>query len=326
MNKKKIALVAGGDSGEYQISINSAASVAQSIDRNLFEVFLVHIKGFAWHCQIEGKNIPVDKNDFSIQWDGQKIKFDCIFNMVHGTPGENGLLTGYFEMLGIAQTTGSAANLALTFNKHYCKQFLLSSGIDMAPSVFLLKDEAYNTKDIVEKLGLPIFVKPNNGGSSVGMSKVTLEAELAPAIETAFKEDDQVLVERFISGRELSCGVFRRNNEVIALPVTEIISKNEFFDFEAKYDKRLHEEITPAPVPEEVFKECQQVSAHVYRLLNCAGVVRVDYIWDNNKLNFLEINTIPGMSSASIVPQQARAANYTDTSFYTELLLEATGS
>ncbi len=321
--KKNIALIAGGNSGEYSISVNSAAAVAQHIDPNLFNVYRIHIKGMEWTCVQGDEVVPVNKDDFSINLDGTNIRFDCVFNAIHGSPGEDGKLSGYFEMLGIPVTSGDTTNLAITFNKHYCKRVLAAEGIAMAHSRILFRGQECDFDALSTEFSFPVFVKPNNGGSSVGMSKVIQPSALEEAVQRAFVEDSQVLVEEFVSGKEFSCGLYQHNSEVVPLPITEIISKNEFFDYQAKYNDELHQEITPAVVSDKLTVECQQLSQKIYQLLNCRGVVRVDYIFDGAVLHFLEINTVPGMSSMSIVPQQARAAGFTDKEFYTIILQEA---
>jgi D-alanine-D-alanine ligase len=253
----------------------------------------------------------VDKNDFSIRLDNRHIRFDCAFIIIHGTPGENGLLQSYFELLKIPYTSCNAFVSALTFDKYACKAYLRDSGIDMADDILLKKDENVDAGNLVKRLGLPVFVKPNAGGSSFGVTKVNSADELNSALDSARNEGcDEVIVESFIKGRELSHGICIMKDSLIVLPVTEIVSKNEFFDFEAKYTAGKSEEITPARIPDELVVRVQSLTEQICRRLGCRGFSRVDYIYSNDKLYFLEINTIPGFSDASIVPQQLRHAGY----------------
>jgi D-alanine-D-alanine ligase len=321
--KKNIAIFAGGDSGEYEISLKSGKVIEKNIDKNFFNTWFIHVKGRSWTYQLDdGKLVEVDKNDFSLSTPNQKIIFDAVFIAIHGTPGENGILQGYFELMKIPYTSSDVLTSALTFNKSFCNRVVKTLGVSVAPSVHLFADEEYSGQDIIENTDLPCFVKPCNSGSSVGMSKVNNLEELKPAIELAFKYDDQILIEHFIKGREITCGVFKTNGELVVLPITEVVSKKEFFDYEAKYTTGMAEEITPAPISEEIAVRCRETSAFLYRRLNCKGVVRFDYIFNENDLFFLEVNTIPGQSENSIVPQQARCMGLSITDLYTLLLNE----
>jgi D-alanine-D-alanine ligase len=317
-----VAIVAGGDSGEYGISIKSGRQVELHMDRNRYNPYLIEIRGAKWHYAIERKKFPVDKNDFSLTIGKRKIRFDVVFNAIHGTPGENGKLQGYFDMLGIPYTSSGVTTSALTFNKSFCKAVAGTHGVNVAQSVLLFRHNWKLEAKLLEKLTLPVFVKPNNGGSSVGMSKVNLKKDLKAALELAFREDNEVLVEEFVSGRELTCGVLSTNGEPEALPVTEIIPRKEYFDYEAKYKKGMADEVVPADVPEKVAGECRDISTMLYRRLNCKGVVRFDYIYTGKKFFFLEVNTVPGLSSASIVPKMANARGWTFTELITRLLEE----
>ena len=304
---KNIALIAGGDSGEHDISIKSAAVVAQNIPSNKYHVFLIEIKGGSWVYRHDTLGeIDIDKNDFSLSIDGKKILFDAVFNAIHGTPGEDGKILGYFEMLGIPFTSSSAISSGLTFNKSYCNKVVGAAGVKVARSVHLIDGYAYDAAKILKTVSLPCFVKPNQGGSSVGMSKVKEAEELVPAIEKAFAEDSQVLIEEYIEGRELTMGMFEYQGELISFPITEVISKNEFFDFEAKYDASLNEEITPADISDEIKVHIEDTARRLYRILNLRGVVRFDFIASKEGLNFIEVNTVPGLSTESLVPQQIR--------------------
>ena len=305
---KTIAIVAGGDSSEFEISVKSANEVGKILSSK-YAVYIITIHGTNWYWEDQkGRYHNIDKNDFSLIHDDRKITFDGVFIAIHGTPGENGLLQGYFDIIGISYTTCSASCSALTFDKQACKLFLKEYGITMAESVLIRKGNAIDQAKIIRKTGLPCFVKPNASGSSFGVTKVKTKEELLPAIETAFKESDAVLVEAFISGREIACGVIKTKGKTIVLPLIEIISKNEFFDYEAKYTPGKSDEIAPADLPPAVTAEIQRISEFVYELLGCKGIVRVDFIVVDDKPFFIEINTVPGMTKESLVPKEAAAA------------------
>ena len=323
---KNIALIAGGYSGENVISIRSASVVEKHLDTALFNVYKIIITPESWtHTTADNQEIPVDKNDFSLTIDGKHITFDMAFIIVHGTPGEDGKLQGYLDMLKIPYNTCDATTSALTFNKGFCNEVVKNSNIvNVSDAMHIFKDKWYSISEIAHRIGFPCFVKPNCGGSSIGMSKVKTLDELKPAIDKAFEEDTQVLVEKFVKGREFSCGVFRSEGKKIVFPVTEIISKKEFFDFEAKYTTGMTDEITPAQIDEVFGYIIQDTSSILYDRLNCAGIVRFDFILedDTNALYFLEVNTVPGQSENSIVPQQARAMGLTIQELYTLVLSE----
>jgi D-alanine-D-alanine ligase len=324
--KKKIALVTGGLSGEAVISYRSAATIYNHLDKNKFDVYKIDINAEGWFYEdASGKKTAVDKNDFTIHCDGQKIKFDAVFIGMHGTPGEDGKLQGYFDMMRLPYTSCNAATSALTFNKRYTTSVAGMSGINVAKSVLFIKGQVENPEGAVKNLKTPFFVKPNNGGSSIGMSKVNnVSEELGAAIEKAFKEDDQVLVEEMIQGREFTVGVFRTKGQIIVLPITEVVAHKEFFDFEAKYGGKSSE-TTPAQLPDEWKANLEAAAKKIYQVFNCRGVVRIDFIY-NEKQNapyMLEINTIPGQSDASVVPQQVRAKGWDLKEFYTKLVEEA---
>src|SRR4029079_17028104 len=296
--KKNIALVTGGFSGEAVISYKSATTIDNNLDRERFNVYKIDINTKGWFYEpAAGQKTEIDKNDFSLQIEGQKIKFDAVFIGMHGTPGEDGKLQGYFDCLKIPYTSCDAATSALTFNKRYTVAVASFAGMHVARSIHLFKDTPVTTEAILNELKLPVFVKPNNGGSSIGMSKVKQAADLQSALDKAFKEDDQVLVEEFIKGRELTIGVFRSQGKIIALPITEIIAKNEFFDFEAKYEG-ASEEITPAVIDESIAEKIRTEARKAYAIFNCRGIVRIDFIYDEGSGNpfMLEINTVPGQS------------------------------
>jgi len=324
--KKKIALVAGGYSGEYIISIGSAKTIEANLDADLYEVYkiLISREGW-WYESANGEKIVVDKNDFSITIDGQKINFDAVFLAIHGSPGEDGRLQGYFDMINMPYTTCNAIVSALTFNKSFCNKVLKDYNVvNIANSVVLYKTVQYSLGAILETLKLPVFVKPNESGSSLGVSKVTMPEQLLPAIEKAFSEDNQVLIEEFIEGRELTIGVYALGGKIHTLPPTEIVSKNAFFDYEAKYTPGVTDEITPAQIDEELLEQMNRKATMIYQHLNCRGIVRMDFIFDKhiNELFFLEVNTMPGQSENSLVPQQVRAAGMDLKTFYGDLLNE----
>ncbi len=302
--RKKIAIVAGGDSGEYEVSINSANVVYKNLDKAVYDVYLIIMKRKEWNCNYQGENISVDKNDFSINIAGKKIIFDCVFIAIHGTPGEDGKLQGYFEMLAVPYTTSDWIVSAFTFDKNVCKGVVQQYGVTQPQTLFFKSNGRGLAEKVMQEIGLPCFVKPNKGGSSVGITKVTEESQLERAFQSAFHEDNEILVEEFIEGTEITCGIFRHKGKLIVLPVTEIVSKKEFFDYEAKYNG-MADEITPARISVEKEKECKTLSAFLYNKLNCKGIVRFDYIFNENGMYFLEVNTVPGLSAASIVPQQA---------------------
>lgn len=322
--QKKIALVTGGYSGEAEISYKSAVTVENNIDHSRFEVYKIDINPQGWYyLPKDGEKSSVNKSDFTITHNGETVHFDAVLMCIHGTPGEDGKLQGYFDMLGLPYTSCDAATSALTFNKRYTVAVAAFGGIKVAKSVLLIKGRLDKQEEAAQ-LQFPVFVKPNNGGSSIGMSKVNVKEDLPAAIEKAFKEDTQVLIEEFIEGREFTIGVFRKKGEIITLPMTEIISKNEFFDFKAKYLGES-EEITPAVAEEAIAEKVREAARNIYSLLNCKGIVRIDFIYNEAVAApyMLEVNTVPGQSDASLIPQQVRAMGSTLTEFYTAVIEEA---
>lgn len=324
--KPVIALVTGGYSGEAVISYKSAATIEQNVDTDKYEVYKIDITSQGWFYDDNGNKKTVDRNDFSITIAGKKIQFDAVLMGMHGTPGEDGRLQGYFDLVGLPYTSCDAATSALTFNKRYTVAVAAFAGINVAKSLHLFKHTPVAPAGILQQLSLPVFVKPNNGGSSIGMSKVTDGSQLPEALEKAFKEDDQVLIEEFITGREFTVGVFKTPKEIIVLPLTEVRSKNEFFDFEAKYQGK-NEETTPAIVDESIAEKVRAAARKIYQVFNCNGVIRIDFIFNEDKKEpyMLEINTIPGQSEASIVPQQVRVMGWTLKQFYSSLIEDALG-
>lgn len=321
--KKTIALITGGFTGESVISLKSAAQIEQNLDTAKFEVYKIIISPESWYYEFNGQVVEVDKNDFSLLIGGKKVLFDAVFVGLHGSPGEDGKLQGYFDMLGIPYTSCDALTSAISMNKGYTKAIVADiPNLYVAKSCQFFAEKAENANVIEQSLKLPYFVKPNNGGSSIGMSKVNAATELPQALTSAFKEDSQVLVEEFIKGREFTIGVYLGKNDIQVLPATEIISSKEFFDFEAKYTPGVSEEITPGRMNQEEKDRVEGIVRAVYNKLNCRGVVRIDYILEETSGNFyfIEINTVPGQSENSIIPQQVRATGRSVQDFYTELL------
>jgi D-alanine-D-alanine ligase len=302
--KKIIAILYGGDSSEKIISERSSITIAKHLPKEKYTAYRVSVSGSEWNVDIaSGPCIPVNKDDFSFIFDGKKIIFDCSFIIIHGTPGENGILQAYFDLLGIPYTTCSAFVSALTFDKYACKCYLRSLDINMADDFLLKKTDIFDREAIEKKIAYPMFVKPNAGGSSFGVTKVNSSDDLKTAVETARKEDRDVIIESYIKGIELSHGIYSTNKRIIEFPVTQIVSKTVFFDYEAKYEGKS-EEITPAPITKELSDRVKTLTKQISSRLSCRGLVRVDYICSGDQLYFLEINTVPGMSEASIIPQQ----------------------
>ena len=324
--KPVIAFVTGGYSGESVISYKSAVTIEQNIDTDKYSVYKIDITPHGWFHELKnGMKINVDMNDFSLTVRGAKINFDAVLVGIHGTPGEDGKLQGYFDLMKLPYTSCDAATSALTFNKRYTVAVAAFGGIHVAKSLHLFKNGSVGAEAISQQLKLPVFVKPNNGGSSIGMSKVNKQEEIPQALIKAFKEDDQVLVEEFITGREFTIGVFRSNGEIITLPFTEIKTKKEFFDFEAKYTAGFTDEITPAQVDEAIAEKVRTAAKKVYQLFNCSGIIRIDFIYNEEAGQpfLLEINTVPGQTEASIVPQQVKAKGWNLKQFYSALIEEA---
>jgi D-alanine-D-alanine ligase len=325
--KKNIALLAGGYSGEYEISIKTAITIENNINKEKYNVYKIILDRQHWkHTTSDGRDIEVDRRDFSLTIDGLKITFDTVFIAVHGTPGEDGKFQGYLEMLGIPFTSCGAIVSGLTFNKIYCNRVVAQSGIvHVSKSIHLFKNRSLSTEEILKQVKLPVFVKPPEGGSSLATTKVKTAEELQPAIEAVYAIESQAMAEEFVKGREFSIGVYRAGGQLTALPVTEIISSKEFFDYEAKYTPGVTNEVTPALLDAAQAASIAAAAQKIYDLLNCKGICRVDFILeeDSNKLYFLEINTIPGQSENSIVPQQVRASGKTLVDFYGELIEES---
>lgn len=322
--KRTIALVTGGFTGESVISLKSAEVIGRNLDPEKFNVYKIIITPASWYYEDgNGGQVEVNKNDFSLAVNGTKVKFDCVFIGLHGSPGEDGKLQGYFDMLNIPYTTCDALTSAITMNKGYTKAIVQDiPELHVAKSIQLFSNNADNAARITQQLRLPLFVKPNNGGSSIGMSKVKTDAELPEALAKAFNEDTQVLVEEFISGREFTIGIYRGTQGIGVLPATEIVSSKEFFDFEAKYTTGVTEEITPGRMTPDEKQRVEKIAHSVFEKLNCKGITRMDYILEEgtNNFYFIEINTVPGQTENSLIPQQVRATGRTIQDFYTELI------
>lgn len=315
--------MAGGDSGEYEVSIKSGNQLYSQIDRSKYNPVLIHMKGMKWTAKFDGAEVDVDKNDFSVTLKGVKTKFDCALVGIHGTPGEDGKLQSYFELLNLPYTTCGVMTSALTFNKFATKNYLSPYGINMAKGMIFHKTDKINPAEVVKNLGLPCFVKPNNGGSSCGVSKISTEGEIEAAIKNALEHDCEIIVEEYIKGTEITCGVIKTMGNLQILPIAEIVSKKEFFDYEAKYTSGMADEIIPARISKEIWEACEKTSALIYEKLFCKGVVRIDYIIKENKLYFLEVNTVPGMTEASIIPRMIKAKDISMQEAITMLIEDA---
>ena len=325
--KKNVAIVTGGDSSELVISLKSADQVRLHLDPVKYETFIVYIREDDWHVKMGKESevqIPVNRKDFSFEQDGKILGFDYAFIALHGPPGEDGQLQLYLDKLGIPYSTSGALSLELSFNKYACKEFLRKSGI-LSAEALLIRKGAIPETGILEKTGLPCFIKPNSGGSSFGVSRINKAEDLDAAIQKALEEDDEVLVETFIPGTELTCGVLKTPSREFVFPVTEIISKNEFFDYEAKYTEGMAKEVTPADIPESLAQKCQSISSKIYDLLDCMGLVRIDFINRDGDLYFLELNGVPGMSAESIIPKQIRTLGHTESEIYNLIISETAG-
>ncbi|MDD6209521.1 MAG: D-alanine--D-alanine ligase [Bacteroidales bacterium] len=307
--KKNIAIIAGGDSSEFVVSVKSAEGLYSFIDRTKYNTYIVLMKKGEWIVKLpDGEESEIDKNDFSFV-EGYTVKhFHFAYITIHGTPGEDGKLQGYFDLIGIPYSTCGTLTSALTFNKYVCNHYLKGFGVTVAPSIRLLTGRQIDARKIVNELGLPIFVKPNVGGSSFGVTKVKTEEELVPAIGKAFKEGNEVMIEKFMQGTEITCGCYKTKKKSVVFPITEVVSQNEFFDYDAKYNNQV-KEITPARLPDVLTKKIQKLTSEIYDIIGAKGIIRIDYIISAGDIvNLLEINTTPGMTSTSFIPQQVAAA------------------
>ena len=317
---KNIAIIAGGNSSEYEVSMKSGKNIYDEVDENRYNKYLVILKGRDWHVEIGEKKYPVDRNDFSFTRDGEKILFDFAYITIHGVPGENGLLQGYLDMMGVPYGCCNVLASALTFDKHTCNTYLKSYGVNVADSVMLIRGMTYDVNEIINEVGLPCFVKPNAEGSSFGVTKVKEAAQLEDALKKAFALCQEVLIETFIDGTELTCGVVKAGDMDIAMPIAEVIPKNEFFDFEAKYDPTKSDEIIPARISLELTNRIKTLSSMIYDILRCEGIIRVDYIVREDEIFMLEVNTTPGMTSNSFVPKMVRAMGGTLREVLTKII------
>ena len=317
---KNIAIIAGGNSSEYEVSIKSGKNIYAEVDETKYNKYLVILRGRDWHVEIGEEKFPVDKNDFSFTRNGEKILFDFAYITIHGVPGENGLLQGYLDMMGVPYGGCNVLTSALTFDKHTCSTYLNSYGVNVADSVMLIRGMAYDVNEIINEVGLPCFVKPNAEGSSFGVTKVKEAAQLEEALKKAFALCREVLVETFIDGTELTCGVVKAGDMDITMPIAEVIPKNEFFDFEAKYNPTKSDEIIPARISPELTNRIKTLSSMIYDILRCEGIIRVDYIVREDEIFMLEVNTTPGMTSNSFVPKMVRAMGGTLREVLTKII------
>lgn len=316
-----VAIAAGGDSAEAEISFLSAQTVYESLDRSKYEPIIVSMIHGEWNAQINNDKFPIDKNDFSFEFENEKVQFDYVFIAIHGTPGEDGKLQAYFDLLNIPYSSPDHIGATLTFNKWYCNTLLSQLGYSVAKSVYLRKGESFNEAEILEKVSLPCFVKPCSCGSSFGVSKVKTAGDLLIAITKAFEFDHEIMIEENLSGKEVTCGGYKAEGKVNALPVTQIIPNGEFFDFEAKY-KGDSREITPARISDEATKEIQEITRGIYEKLNIRGVFRADFMLVDDMPYIIELNAVPGLSSASLIPQQVRAAGISLSDFFDQIIQE----
>ena len=320
---KNIGIVYGGYSSEIVVSRKSAEGIRTFIDKSRYNVFSVLITDKKWVVTHKDSEHPINKDDFSFILNGETLHFDCLYITIHGTPGEDGLLQGYLKMMGIPHTTCDVLPAALTFNKFTCNTYLKGFGVAVADSILLRKGRDYNANDIKERIGIPCFVKPNAGGSSFGISKVKSFDQLESAIQKAFEESNEALVEGLMEGTEVTCGIYKTIHKEVVMPLTEVISKNEFFDFEAKYNAEKAIEITPARISEELTDKIQKITSLIYDILNCKGIVRIDYIITEQKIYMLEVNTTPGMTPTSFIPQQVEALGMNMQEVMTDIIEDA---
>ena len=317
---KNIAIIAGGNSSEYEVSMKSGKNIYDEVDETRYNKYLVVLKERDWHVEIGEEKYPVDKNDFSFTRNGEKILFDFAYITIHGVPGENGLLQGYLDMMGVPYGCCNVLASALTFDKHTCNTYLKSYGVNVADSVMLIRGMAYDVNEIINEVGLPCFVKPNAEGSSFGVTKVKEAAQLEDALKKAFALCREVLIETFIDGTELTCGVVKAGDMDITMPIAEVVPKNEFFEFEAKYDPTKSDEIIPARISPELTNRIKTLSSMIYDILRCEGIIRVDYIVREDEIFMLEVNTTPGMTSNSFVPKMVRAMGGTLREVLTKII------
>ncbi len=308
--KKNIAIVAGGNSSEVVVSLKSANGLYSFMDKNRYNLYIVTLVGKKWNVMVDEKTeVIIDKNDFSFTLNNKKTTFDFAYITIHGTPGENGILQGYFDLIGLPYSCCGVLAAAITFNKYTCNQYLKGFGINVAKSILLRKNDTISNQNVISTIGFPCFIKSNVGGSSFGVTKVKEEKEIQPAIKKAFDEGEEVIIESFLKGTEVTCGMYKTKEKTKVFPITEVVSENDFFDFDAKYNGQV-KEITPARISKEITEKIQQTTANIYQILGCKGIIRADYIISENEtINLLEVNTTPGMTPTSFIPQQVKAAN-----------------
>lgn len=321
--KRTVAIIAGGDSSEHEVSMNSAKGIYSFIDKEKYNLYIVELSKKAWEVVLaDGTRSKIDKNDFSFMDGDKKVKPDFAYITIHGTPGENGILQGYFELLDIPYSTCDVLVSAMTFSKFTLNQYLKGFGIRVAESMLVNKRFGIEDKDVIEKIGLPCFIKPNASGSSFGVTKVKTADQIQPALKAAFAESDDVMIEAFMDGIELANGCYKTKNKSVVFPITEVVSDNEFFDYNAKYKGEVTE-ITPARLSPELTERVKKLTSAVYDILGCKGIVRVDYIiTEGEKINMLEINTTPGMTATSFIPQQVKAAGLDIKDVMTDIIEE----
>ena len=323
--KRTIAIAAGGDTSEYEVSLRSAQGIYSFLDKEKYTAYIVQMRGTDWHVQLEdGTLAAIDRNDFSFRLpDGSKINFDFVYITIHGTPGEDGLLQGYLDMLHLPYSCCGVLPASLTYNKFACNQYLHAFGVRIADSLLLRRGQAITDNEVVEKIGLPCFIKPNLGGSSFGVTKVKTPGEIQPAIAKAKEESPETVIEAFMNGTEITCGCYKTKQRSVVLPITEVVSHHEYFDYDAKYCGDS-DEITPARIPDELADRVKQLTSAIYDILGATGIIRVDYIiTESNKINLLEVNTTPGMTATSFIPQQVRAAGMTMQEVMTDIIENA---
>ena len=321
--KRIIAIVAGGDTSEYHVSLRSAQGLYSFIDKEQYELYIVVMHGLDWYVQLEGdQRVDIDRNDFSFTLDGRKVKFDFAYITIHGTPGEDGHLQGYFDMLHIPYSCCGVLAASLTYDKFACNQYLKAFGIPVAESILRRAGQSIYDERVLQDIGLPCFIKPSLGGSSFGVTKVKTREQIQPAISKAFAEAKEVVIESFLDGTEITCGCYKTSTKAVAFPITEVVTDNEFFDYDAKYNGQV-DEITPARISDSLRDRVQQVTLAIYDILGAYGIIRVDYIiTQGEKINLLEVNTTPGMTATSFIPQQVRAAGLDIKDVMTDIIEE----
>ena len=323
--KRNIAIVCGGDSSEHDVSLRSAQGLYSFFDKVRYNVYLVDVRDQDWYVNLDNdERVRIDKNDFSFMLNGKAVVFDYAYITIHGTPGENGIMQGYFDLLHVPYSTSGVLVEAMTFDKYVLNNYLRGFGVNVADSILLRRDDEVDEEAIEARIGMPCFVKPAADGSSFGVSKVKNADQLAPALRVAFMESNEVMVEQYMQGTEISIGVYKTRDKAVVLPATEVVTKNEFFDYDAKYNGQV-QEITPARIAPETAKRVAEETSRIYDILHCNGIIRIDYIITkdeegNDKINMLEVNTTPGMTVTSFIPQQVRAAGLNITDVLTDIV------